>query len=329
MPLYQPFQKFTFDNNHCFLSGEKLLLSSKKTVFPAWLIQQYNLLDRPFKMLDERMLSYADIQVPICESTQKNLDKLEDEMKIALKKGYEGLKELPEIQLFQWASKIVYGIIFNELQAAIKQNTNTEEGFNMSQSLIHKFANLHTMLQSIIQPIVFEDFKPWSIFLYPVKNPSDEFTYRDEINTLTFSLRMNDFGLIINLQDNGLNYLYHKEILNKINDKPLHPIQFEELSARVFYSAYLFNRLPEYHIIPTPTETFISTMPVRGMSNKPIFDDWQPKIYAQVLENFWKRWQILLLQIIKNPLKPISYLLDEDDAFVECENLIPPVINEL
>lgn len=326
MQLYKPFQKFTFDNSHCFLSGESTENAAKITVFPTWLIQQYNLLDRPFKMLDERMLSYADIQIPVCAATQKRLDELELDIKIALQKGYEGLKALPEIQLFQWAGKIVYGIIFNELQAAIKQNHASADGFNMSQGLIHKFAHLHTMLQSITQPVVFEDFKPWSIFLYRVKNPANEFTYRDEINTLTFSLRMNDFGLVINLQDNGLNHLYHKTILDKIVGKTLHPIQFEELSARVFYSAYLFNRLPEYHIIPTDTQVFISAMPVRGMSNKPIFDDWHTKTYAQVVENFWKRWQILLLQIIKNPQQPISYLFDADDNFVDCDSVQPPMV---
>ncbi|TAF45611.1 MAG: hypothetical protein EAZ51_04010 [Sphingobacteriales bacterium] len=326
MQLYKPFQKFTFDNKHCFLSGHQVLNTPKITVFPAWLIQQYNLLDRPFKMLDERMLSYADIQIPVCEATKKYLDTLELNLHTALQQGYQGLKNISEIQLFQWAGKIVYGIIFNELQAAIKQNHASADGFNMSQGLIHKFAHLHSMLQSITQPIEFEDFKPYSIFLFQVNNPTNEFTYRDEINTLTFSLRMYNFGLIINLQDNGLNRNYHQAILNKIEGKTLHPIQFEELSAKVFYSAYLFNRLPQYHIIPTNTHVFISAMPLQGMSNKPIFDEWQPKVYAQVLENFWKRWQILLLQIIKNPQLPISYLFDDEDKFVEYEKVKAPIV---
>lgn len=326
MQLYQPFTQFTFDNKHCFLSGDKIIDTQKITVFPQWLIQQYNLLERPFKMLDERMLSYADIQIPVCATTLSCLDALENKMETALKQGYDGLKAMPEMLLFQWAGKIVYGIIFNELQAAIKQNHASADGFNMSQGLIHKFAHLHTMLQSIIQPVTFEDFTPWSIFLYRVENPANEFTYRDEINTLTFSLRMNDFGLVINLQDNGLNHLYHQAVLDKIKGKTLHPIQFEELSARIFYSAYLFNRLPQYHIIPTATQVFIGAMPVRGMSNKPIFDDWQAKTYAQVLENFWKRWQILLLQIIKNPQQPISYLFDADGDFVDCDTVQPPMV---
>jgi hypothetical protein len=31
-----------------------------------------------------------------------------------------------------------------------------------------------------------------------------------------------------------------------------------------------------------------------------------------VLENFWKNWGFLLLEIIKNPEKPMSFLFDAD-----------------
>ena len=57
------------------------------------------------------------------------------------------------------------------------------------------------------------------------------------------------------------------------------------------------------------------------MNAKPIFDDWQFKIYGQVVENFWKRWGFLLLEIIKNPEKPVSYLLDDDGEFRPADSI--------
>ena len=322
--LYQPFKNFSFNDKNCFLSGEPVNSQEPIAVFPEWIIQEYDLLNRPFKMLDESMVSYADIKLPVSIHTKNALDILENKLKKALNRGYEGLSKIAEADLFMWAGKIVYGIIFKELQTAIKQQQASADGFNMSQGLIHKFANLHQMLQALISPIVFEEFKPWSIFLYKVNNPEGEFTYRDEINTLTFSLRMKDFGLIINLQDNGVNQIYHKEICDKIQKQTLHPVQFEELCARVFYSAYLFNRLPEYHTIQTETEIFMDAMPLRGMNAKPIFDDWQNKVYGQVLENFWKRWGFLHLEIIKNPQHPLSFLIDEKGEAVAAENVLLP-----
>jgi hypothetical protein len=87
------------------------------------------------------------------------------------------------------------------------------------------------------------------------------------------------------------------------------------LSARVFYSAYLFNRLPEYTVMPVGDEIFIEAMPLRGMTGKPLFDFWQNKTYGQVLESFWKNWGFLLLEIIKDPENPMSFLLDEAGNF--------------
>ncbi|HTH81337.1 MAG TPA: hypothetical protein VL490_00290, partial [Mucilaginibacter sp.] len=157
-----------------------------------------------------------------------------------------------------------------------------------------------------------------------VDNNEREFGYRDEINTLTFSLRIKDFGLIICFQDNGANRQYHRETLEKISDQVLHPIQYEEFSGRVFYSAYLFNRLPEYNILPVGDEIFIEAMPLRGMSSKPLFDSWLNKIYGQVLESFWKNWGFLLLEIIKNPEQPMSFLFNADGDFINADAIELP-----
>ncbi|MDB4924458.1 hypothetical protein [Mucilaginibacter sp.] len=324
--IYSPFDASNFSNRSCFLTGETLSSEEEKIqVFPQWLMSLYNLEDQPFKLLDESMATYKDIKLP-CSATvnETYLEPLEAEIAAAFDGGYNAVKALEELKLFQWAGKLLYGIIFNEVQSGIKLQRSQGEEFNISQSIIHKFSNLHLMLQSINQPILFEDFKPFSLFLFKVSNNEQEFGYRDEINTLTFSLRIKDFGLIICFQDNGANRHYHREMLAKIGDQTLHPIQFEEFSGRVFYSAYLFNRLPEYNILPVDEEVYIEAMPLRGMSSKPLFDNWQNKIYGQVLESFWKNWGFLLLEIIKNPEEPMSFLFDADGNFVSEELIALP-----
>jgi hypothetical protein len=319
--IYSPFDASNFSNKTCFLTGEILNSEEEKIqVFPQWLMSRYNLEDQPFKMLDESMATYKDMKLP-CSATinETYLEPLEAEIATAFATGYDAVKTVDELKLFQWAGKLLYGIIFNEIQSGIRQQYAQGEEFNISKSIIHKFSNLHLMLQSINLPIQFEDFKPYSLFLFRVDNNEQEFGYRDEINTLTFSLRIKDFGLIICFQDNGANRQYHRETLEKIADNVLHPIQFEEFSGRVFYSAYLFNRLPEYNILPVGDEVFIEAMPLRGMSSKPLFDNWVNKIYGQVLESFWKNWGFLLLEIIKNPEQPMSFLFNADGDFVNAD----------
>jgi hypothetical protein len=325
-PIYSPFDAFNFSNRNCFLTGALLNSEEERIqIFPRWLMKRYALEDRPFKMLDESMATYKDLKLPCSASVNETwLEPLENEIADAFDKGYDAVKALDTLKLFQWAGKLLYGIIFTEIQSGIKLQRSQGEDFNISQSIIHKFSNLHLMLQSINQNIIFEDFTPYSLLLFKVDNAEEEFGYRDEINTLTFALRINDFGLIICFQDNGANRNYHREILAKVEEETLHPIQFEEISARVFYSAYLFNRLPEYTVLPVNDEIYIEAMPLRGMTGKPLFDFWQNKTYGQVLESFWKNWGFLLLEIIKDPENPMTFLLNDEGNFKPADTIKMP-----
>ena len=315
--LYHPFKTLQFDAKHCFLSGQPLVSAEEeKGVFAPWFLQAFGLADQPFKLLDESIVTYKDLKVPCSTAVyEQAIESLEAEIQEAFSKGYEGLKEVSEIKLFQWIAKLLYGIIYHEIKQGIRQQKTLGEAFTLSQAMEHKFGNLHIMLQSLIQPIGFEEPTPWSIKVFKLAQEDNFFSYRDELNTLSFSLRAHDFGIIACLQDNSTNVQYHHGILEICDDQTLSPAQFEELCARFFYSAYLFNRLPEYAVLPTPETIFIEAMPLQGISSKPIFDVWDVKTYGQVLENFWKPWGFTLLEIIKDPEKPMSFLMDEAGAF--------------
>lgn len=314
--LYNPFNKFAFDNKTCFLTGEPLKDLSTYSVFPEWIVTEFGLQGQSFKMLDESYKTYEQITIPCSPVIKELLDQLDSEVSDAFHKGFEEVKSLDKTRLFQWISKWVYGIIFNEIQGGIKQQALANEPVNFSQALVQKFSNLHKMMQSILHPTEFETVSPFSIFIFPVNNIKDFFNYRDEINTLVFSLRMNDFGIIVSLQDNGTSEKYHAEILKRVEGKILHPIQFEEICARFFYSAYLFNRLPDYTIMQTPEKVFIEPMPLIGVNSRPVFDHWQAKTYGQVLENFWKPWGYTLFEIIKDPENPMSFIQNEKEEFI-------------
>ncbi|MCL7988211.1 hypothetical protein M8998_09705 [Sphingobacterium sp. lm-10] len=316
--LYNPFQDFTFDNQTCFLTGKTLHSADEQIqVFPVWMMRAFNLEEQPFKMLDESFSTYKKLQLPCSADAALPLESIESAVERAMDAGYAAVKELPSTVLFQWVAKILYGVVFNEIQAGIRQATMTGEEMNFSQALVHKFRNLHTMLQSAIHPMEFENRNPFSVLVLPVENAPETFIYRDEINTLIFSLRMNDFAIIATLQDNGTHAIYHEDVLALVQNKVLHPIQFEEICARFFYSAYLFNKLPDYTYMDTPKMIYVEPMPMQDWTMKPIFDHWQVKTYGQVLENFWKPWGYTLFEIIKNPEQPMSFICDDAGNFQE------------
>jgi hypothetical protein len=307
--LYNPFQNFDFLYKTCFLSGKTFNSEVVQVpLIPNWLLKQAGLTgEEQIQFLDESIRSYNTLVIPVnTEVNTQFLNPLEAKIETAFAKGYDGVSALPELDLFNWIGKFLYGFVYIEMHSALRKEM-TADGLNMSQSLMMKFANLNFMMQNLYTSLAFEDFTPWSITVVKLENEETPFSFRDEINTLTFSLKMKDFGIIACLQDNGTNKRYHQDIVNEAAGKALSAEQFEELSARFYYSAYLFNRLPEYTYMPVEGVTYIEAMPLRGNMTKPLFDVWQHKIYAQVLENFWKPWGYVVFEIIKNPEQPMSF----------------------
>src|SRR6476661_2539533 len=93
--LYQPFKRLSFGNDRCFLSGERLNSTDEKlSVFAPWIISKYNLQERPFKLLDESFLTYADIKVPCSATSAEALSVLEQKIEAAFSKGYEEVIKL-------------------------------------------------------------------------------------------------------------------------------------------------------------------------------------------------------------------------------------------
>ncbi|VTP89910.1 hypothetical protein [Sphingobacterium daejeonense] len=320
--LYNPFLDFQFDNKTCFLSGKALSSDDEKIqVFPLWMMRSFDLEDKPFKMLDESIVTYKQLQLPCSAEVANKLAEVEEKVEFAVQNGYNALKELDQLTLFQWVGKILYGVVFNEIQVGIRQAFLSGEQLNFSQALVQKFKNLHFMLQSLIVPMEFENKNPFTIAVFPVDSSPETFMYRDEINTLIFSIRMKDFAIIATLQDNGVHEIYHDEVLAKVKDKVLHPIQFEEICAKYFYSAYLFNRLPEYTYMEVPEKVFVEPMPLNDWTLKPIFDQWTAKTYGQVLENFWKPWAIPCSRSSKILKNPMTFITDQNGDFVSEVNL--------
>ncbi|RZK79933.1 MAG: hypothetical protein EOO85_02310 [Pedobacter sp.] len=308
--IYQPFKNFDFKYKSCFLSGDTFKSPLIEIpILPHWLLEVANFSgEEQIKLLDESIRSYNSLAVP-CNSEvfEHFITPLENKIAAALSEGYAAVSKLEEVDLFRWIGKFMYSLLYIEMHAAVKQQQISEDGINMSQGLMHKFGNLHTMIQGIYTHVEFEDFKPWSIVVVPLEDKNTAFSFRDEINTLTFSMKLKDFAIIAILQDNGTNKRYHEEILAQTENTALTAQQIEELTARFYYSAYLFNRLPEYSILPVEGSIYIDAMPLRGTLNKALFDHWQNKTYAQVLQDFWKPWGHTLFEIIKDPTNPISY----------------------
>jgi hypothetical protein len=313
-PLYNPFLNFNLSSSECFITGKQINTSDEQlSVFPEWIMDRYELRDKTFTMLgDGNIRKYQDLTVPCAADVMgQSIQPLEKEIESAFSKGYDEVIKLPKERIFQWITKLVYGILYNDLKIAIQKENRRGERFELSPYLETRFTNLHLMLQSIATPMKYKGFEPWSIEIVKINYSKDIFNYKDETNKLNFSLGMNDFGIVCCLQDNGVNSLYHKKIMDNIQSAVLHPIQFEELCGRFIYSNYLLKGFPTYKLTNLDGIIQIEPLPFREQDLHKMYDPWEDEMFAQVLANYWKPWGITMNEIITFPNSPISYLVDE------------------
>ncbi|MBC7425018.1 MAG: hypothetical protein H7321_00675 [Bacteroidia bacterium] len=327
--LYNPFEHLDFNSGLCFLTGKKISSTEEQiSVFPEWLLNRYSLKDKTLTMLEEKnVIKYQDLKLPCFTDVIENiLNPFEEEIKQAFSLGYEEVKKIPEERLFQWMAKLVYGILYHDIVFGMKQQKALGETFALSHFLIAKFKNLDLMLQSLVLPMEFMGANPWTIRVVKIKYSKDVFNYKDENNNLNFSLGMNDFGIVACLQDNGENGIYQKDIIDKIADKILHPIQFEELCGRFIYSNYLLKNSYQYKIHYMEDSLQIEAIPLVGHNEKDLFFIWDDNMYGQVLAHYWKPWGITMKDIITFPNSPISYLIKNEynDELIEPDTISLP-----
>lgn len=321
--LYNPFEQLDFAWDKCFFTGRKVNPDTDKiSIIPEWIIKEYQLQDKSIPMLAGNSIKYAEIKMP-CDPDvfEKYIKPLEDEIAQAFQSGYKTVHQLDPLRLFQWIGKFMYGMLYNDILFGMRQYAHHNREFTVSSYLVKKFSGLHQMLQSLMVPMDFE-VTPWSLVVVPIESTKDIFNYKDETKNINFSLAMKDFGIVMCLQDAGKNLNYHSDLLNKINSKVLHPIQFEELWSRFLYSNYLLYPKPTFAINNIEGK-------VRVMEETPAeptrFLPWEDKMFAQVLSNYWKPWGLEMADIYNFPNSLISYLIDEyTNEFIDREKINQP-----
>lgn len=309
---FNPFDSLIFQPDICFLTGAFLTEDTRCMIhaFPTWLMQRYHLEDANMMMLDGDRMFYKDMLLPASKEVAEAISKLDKITQKAFEEGYDSVVQLPELILFQWMARVMYGVLYQDFSYAISQQERRRKEFKVSPLLRKKYKNLRLMLQSLVRPVNFENFSPWSIKCSRVNISKDILNYKDETRKLNFCLGMNGFAIAACLQDNGEVATFHQDVFEKMRDATLHPVQFEELYARFLYANYLLYEIPDY-IITAKGEALNFQMPENPYKGAPHFKEWEDKMFAQVLTNAWAPWGIPSKEIYMFPNSPISYLIDE------------------
>lgn len=237
------------EENCCFLCGE-LLTDANRTdehVFPRWLQRGAGLWNQSFVLLNRTAIPYRQLTIPCCSECNCGcLAELESEVHKAFRRGYEAVRDLPLIRLFQWCGKVWYGLIFKELSLRADRK-KADVGTILAPAALEQFRTHHIFLQSIRVRMDFERFDPASVFVmktHRYAGNSRNFDYFDHIlasngNEITkaqfLAIRYDGIGVACVFEDLGLTKQLVDGGLGYADDQTLHPVQFVEVGCKIAY----------------------------------------------------------------------------------------------
>jgi hypothetical protein len=223
-----------------------------------------------------------------------HLSQLENQMKALLfARPIEELRQHVD-HVFIWVTKILLAIIYAERLLPLRRRYPQGKRI-LPRELWDSFQMTHFFIQSLIVPMRFtydgEQRIPGSVFVFDL-NTADNleqqlYDFRDDVRTLSIFVRLGNRGIIA-VADGGAIDMEIGDVVRRDANRKLHPIQFYEIGARIFYKATLFNRTPKYIIMKHDESEDINVMqmPLAGLSALPVFNQWQHPAYAEVLSAF-------------------------------------------
>jgi hypothetical protein len=282
-----------YSNNRCFYCGKLVRgTKSREHVFPRWLQKKFQLENQKLTLLNGTTIMYKQLTVPCCiRCNNVHLSRLENRVKRLLFECplSEARRHLD--QFFIWVIKILLAIIYAERMLPLDRRRPKGKPILPSE-LRDAFRMTHFFIQSLTIPMRFlydnKERIPGSVFLFSLKSPKDvraHFDFKDNPLSLSVFMRLGNRGLLA-VADGGALDMEIGDLLRRDGKRKLHPLQFEELGAKTFYKAGLFNRTPKYLMFKVKDVLQIMQMPLAGLSSRPIFNDWEMPVYAQFLSAF-------------------------------------------
>jgi hypothetical protein len=277
----------------CFLCGEAFSDTElgQEHIFAKWLQSKFNLWDRTLVLLNGTRIPYRNLKIPACAPCNNvSLSRVEDRFARALLGGASEVRALGHEILYLWAAKLFFGTLYAEALLPLDRAAKDQRPI-LGQDSLDDFRFMHLTMQAARANMTFSSVETHyhsSILVFPIQehpNPDHQFMYRDDVNYGCIAVRLNNVGIIC-VTDGGAQEQLAEEVFPKLFEHDLHPLQFEELTAKVFMKARTLNRTAKYISVQSPGQSRFIQMPLAGLSEAPIFGDYDREEYARMLAAF-------------------------------------------
>ena len=283
--------------NICFLCGTTLTkkILTKEHVFPKWLQRKFELRNLTLTLPNRTTIPYRKMTVPCCKNCNGiYLSKLENLIKSQVDLGYKSfIKKVSELEIYQWCLLIFYKILVYE--TFLKANLRDTGGKRMITEKQFKLLELnHLMLRSIDKEIIFENFFPGSVFVCELETYEDfpRFYYSDDTIFQCFTIRMDDIGIVVVLNDAKAQMKMggEKDYKPYLNQK-ISPKDLKRLYTVCHYRQFLFNDPYFYHLKDkTETSVKISLHLKEGVLANKIYKPFNHKYFEMIWNNKFSKY---------------------------------------
>lgn len=311
-----PFENMNLDDAYCFLCGNRMGEDvTREDVLPRWLQRKHNLSSEKLTLVNGTHIKYSQLKIPCCsECNNEHLSRFENDISSAIKQGYSATLEIDPQMLFLWGAKIIYGIIRKNLSLPLDQS-QPEKGSLLSKKFAKSYHDLHCFMQGIRRPMEFIGPLPFSVL---VANLHDlgygrDFGFRDSLVSQTLCIRSGEVGIIIALADAGFNDHTYSRYLQEVDGRKIHPIQFDELFAKVTYQSHRLVSSP-YFTVSANKDKSVPIQVVPHLPSNPVIKDWDQREFADYLETAMEKWNLPIDSFFVPPDRVHTFLTSHDGS---------------
>lgn len=281
----------------CFLCGGQPTNGKGEHVIPKWLQNRFNLWDSELGLLNGSLLPYRSLRVPACAMcngevlgrTERYVSKLSaDNIPVwTVADSYE---------VGRWMAKILVGILYKEA-SLLRDQRQPALGAIFPPEAMDEMYLLHLLLQSWRKLILFRAIHtqhPFTLYVYSLAEDEEfgSFNLSTNIFGRSICMRFGRLGFAF-VGDGGLQHEMAVRGPYNLARQQLHPIQFDELAARVHYKASLRDATHSYfHAEDAETFRFQQMAVVPHTKIKlpdgsdRVFKPWSLKQLAVVFERY-------------------------------------------
>ncbi len=313
--IFKLIEEKKYEDSYCFLCGGFLDESNRTVeyIIPKWLQKEFNLWNLQLRLINETTIPYKSLTIPCCFTcNNKHLEPFEKKVKAAFKSGFDDFFKLDRYALFLWLGKIYYGLLYKEMFLPLDRRNPTKGNITNPEFLDSFYSHL-LFLQGIREKHKFSNFFPASIYIFETQWNNEiegNWDLVDNHDVPFIAIRMKNIGVIALLQDCQTTQKTDED-LEKYRTHKLHPIQFRELVAQIFYKGFLFNRTPKFinHQYGNNDKVEIILLPLGGIAGGSVFNDWNYDEYGALLAYYL---DIPYGKIRRKENAIITFLTDKD-----------------